>query len=58
METIFLLRLEKEGKRILYSLLFVTSMQYGATPQHNRFVQYRVPPPTQRIPGHRVKECS
>jgi hypothetical protein len=29
METIFLLRLEKEGKRILYSLLFVTSMQYG-----------------------------
>ena len=29
METVFLLRLEKEGKRILYSLLFVTSMQYG-----------------------------
>ena len=28
-ETIFLFRLEKEGKRILYSLLFVTSMQYG-----------------------------
>ena len=46
METIFLLRLEKEGKRILYSLLFVTSMQYGhPTTQQVCAIPRPTPPP-------------